>query len=166
MGKNTRRKPFDFTAAGYVVSGEKALLVIHKKLKKWLPPGGHIMKNRAGRFIESPEEAAVREVGEETGFDVEVFGKSYSNYGSAQEMRVIPESMHIHPIDEQHEHFGFDYFCRIKGRRTKIKEQEKCKWFSEKELKNYPKNTTPDLPNHVRAMAIKAIKRMARAQLL
>ena len=162
MAKNARRKPFHFTAAGYVVSGGKVLLVSHRKLKKWLPPGGHIMKDKAGQFIESPEEAAVREVREETGFDVEIFGKSYRDYGSAQEILVIPESMHIHPIDEEHDHFGFDYFCRIKGRETEIREQEKYKWFSEKELENYPHDATPELPSHVRVMAVKAIKKLDR----
>jgi len=158
--KNTRKKPFDFTASGYVVSNGKNLLVSHRKLKKWLPPGGHIMKDKAGRFVESPEEAAVRE---ETGFDVEICGKIYCDYGSPQEMLVIPESMHIHPIDEEHDHFGFDYFCRIKGRRTGIKGQEEYRWFSEKELKSYPQNATPELLSHVRATAIKAIKEVARA---
>ena len=162
MVKNTKRKPFHFTAAGYVVCEGRVLLVSHKKLKKWLPPGGHIMKDKAGRFVESPEEAAVREVREETGFDVEICGKSYGDYGAAHEMRVIPESMHIHPIDEDHDHFGFDYFCRIKGRRSEIKGQEKCKWFSEKELENYPHDATPELHSHVRAMAVKAIKELAR----
>jgi len=158
--KNIGRKPFDFTAAGYVVSGEKVLLVSHRKLKKWLPPGGHIMKDKAGKFIESPEETVIREVREETGFDVEICGKSYCDYGSTQEMMMIPESMHIHPIDKEHNHFGFDYFCKIKGQRTEIKEQEKYKWFSEKELRDYPHNVTPELLSHVRAMAIKAIKKL------
>lgn len=162
MVKNTERKPFHFTAAGYVVSGGKVLLVSHRELKKWLPPGGHIMQDKAGRFIESPEEAAVREVREETGFDVEICGKSYCNYDATHEMLVIPESMHIHQIDEKHDHFGFDYFCRIKGRRTEIKEQEKYKWFSKKELENYPHDATPELPSHVRVMAVKAIEKMAR----
>lgn len=164
MVENMGRKPFHFTAAGYVVSGGKVLLVSHRKLKKWLPPGGHIMQDKAGLFIESPEEAAVREVREETGFDVEICGKGYRSYGATHEILVIPESMHIHPIDEKHDHLGFDYFCRIKGRRTEIKEQEEYKWFSEKELENYPHNEVPELPSHVRVMAVEAVKKMAQVQ--
>jgi len=160
--KNTERKPFHFTATAYVVSEGKVLLVSHKKLKKWLPPGGHIMTDKVGRFIESPEGAAVREVREETGFDVEICGKNYRDYDATHEMLLIPESMHIHPIDEEHDHLGFDYFCRIKGQQTEVNAQEKYKWFSEKELENYLHDATPELPNHVRAIGIKAIKKLSK----
>jgi len=37
---------------------------MHPKLKKWLPPGGHVEEN------ESPPEAATREVKEETGLEI------------------------------------------------------------------------------------------------
>jgi 8-oxo-dGTP pyrophosphatase MutT (NUDIX family) len=51
----------DFTVAVFVVHGGKVLLHFHTKLARWLPPGGHIEPN------ELPDEAAVREVWEETG---------------------------------------------------------------------------------------------------
>ncbi len=52
-----------FTATGYVVNATRTrmLLVRHRKLGLWLPPGGHLEAN------EVPHEAAVREVLEETG---------------------------------------------------------------------------------------------------
>jgi len=52
-----------FTATGYVVNAVRTrmLLVRHRKLGFWLPPGGHLEAN------EVPHEAAVREVQEETG---------------------------------------------------------------------------------------------------
>ena len=75
-------------------------------------------------------------------------------------MQLIPESMHIHPIDEEHDHFGFDFFCRIKERNTKGKEQEKYRWFSEKEFENYPLDAPIELTEHVRVMALKAMKKM------
>lgn len=57
-----------FTASAYIIHSEepKVLLVYHKKLKKWLPPGGHIEQN------ETPPEAAKREALEETGFIIEI----------------------------------------------------------------------------------------------
>jgi 8-oxo-dGTP pyrophosphatase MutT (NUDIX family) len=51
----------DFAVAAFVVHGRRVLLHWHAKLGRWLPPGGHIEPN------ELPDEAAIREVWEETG---------------------------------------------------------------------------------------------------
>lgn len=61
--KNTKDHKKHFTATGYTVNKNrtKMLLIHHKGLNKWLPPGGHIEDN------EVPHEAAIREVYEETG---------------------------------------------------------------------------------------------------
>ena len=58
----------DFTVAIFVVYQEKVLMVHHKRLKKWLPLGGHI------ELDEDPEQAARREAYEECGFEVELLG--------------------------------------------------------------------------------------------
>lgn len=55
----------EFTASVYIIHEHKVLLIAHKKLNKWLSPGGHIEEN------ETPGEAAKREVKEETGLDIE-----------------------------------------------------------------------------------------------
>ena len=49
------------TASGLVVKDGSALLILHPYIKQWMHPGGHI---DAG---ETPIEAAIREVYEETG---------------------------------------------------------------------------------------------------
>lgn len=49
------------TASGLVIKDGLALLIFHPYIKQWMQPGGHI---DAG---ESPIEAAIREVYEETG---------------------------------------------------------------------------------------------------
>lgn len=51
----------DFAVAVFVVWQGRILLHWHAKLGRWLPPGGHIEPN------EVPDDAAVREVWEETG---------------------------------------------------------------------------------------------------
>lgn len=55
-----------FTASGWVLSpdGEKAYLLLHAKLKRWLQPGGHV--EAQDRTL---AEAALREVVEELGMD-------------------------------------------------------------------------------------------------
>ena len=58
----------DFAATTFVVDNHQTLLLWHRKLQAWLPPGGHIEAN------ELPEEAAVREVREESGLIVRVIG--------------------------------------------------------------------------------------------
>ena len=55
-----------FTASSYIFNNNKTLLIYHKKLKKWMAPGGHIDEN------EAPHEAAIRETLEETGLKVEI----------------------------------------------------------------------------------------------
>ena len=57
-------EPGHFTASGFVLSpdGRSVLLVLHRKLERWLQPGGHVDPGDADLFA-----AACREVGEETG---------------------------------------------------------------------------------------------------
>lgn len=62
-----------YCASSYVIDFDEAktLLVYNKKLNKWLQPGGHI------DGLETPIEACVREVKEETGIDVCIVGSSF-----------------------------------------------------------------------------------------
>lgn len=62
-----------FCACAYVVNPDnrKLLLVKHKEYNKWLQPGGHIENN------ETPEEAAIREVYEETGIKITLIGEHF-----------------------------------------------------------------------------------------
>ncbi len=60
--------PYRFTCAVFVLNEGKVLLIKHKKLNRWLPPGGCIENN------ETPDEAALREVYEEVGVHVQLLG--------------------------------------------------------------------------------------------
>ena len=63
-----RFSPGHFTVSGFVVSPDRSslLLIHHRRLDRWLQPGGHIDPEDA-----SPIAAAAREVTEETGVIVE-----------------------------------------------------------------------------------------------
>jgi 8-oxo-dGTP pyrophosphatase MutT (NUDIX family) len=50
-----------FSIAVYPRFKGKILLIFHKRLQKWLPPGGELLPD------ETPQEAAIRELNEETG---------------------------------------------------------------------------------------------------
>lgn len=56
--------PRHFTASAVVLVAEHILLVHHKRIGAWLPPGGHLLA------CEMPHEAAQRETLEETGVAV------------------------------------------------------------------------------------------------
>lgn len=62
-----------FCSSVFVINPEnkKILLVKHKKFGKWVQPGGHIEHG------ETPEEAAIREVYEETGVKVKLLGERF-----------------------------------------------------------------------------------------
>lgn len=57
------------TASGLVVRDGRVLLIFHPYIKEWMQPGGHIDDG------ESPINAAIREVFEETGVSCEIFDR-------------------------------------------------------------------------------------------
>lgn len=62
-----------FCASVFVINpiNKKILLVKHSDYDKWLQPGGHIEDD------ETPEEAAIREVFEETGIKISLLGEHF-----------------------------------------------------------------------------------------
>jgi ADP-ribose pyrophosphatase YjhB (NUDIX family) len=61
--------PSHFTASGIVIEQGHLLLVNHRRIGAWVPPGGHIEAD------ELPEECAAREILEETGVEVEIISR-------------------------------------------------------------------------------------------
>lgn len=96
----------DFTVATFVIHNEKVLLLWHRKLEMWLPPGGHIDPN------ELPDEAAVREVLEETGLEVELTSPLSSPPIPGPRPLVRPEGIQLEDISPGHQHIDLIYFAR------------------------------------------------------
>jgi len=118
-----------------VVSGDRVLLVKHRKLSLWLPPGGHIERNERGDYIESPEEAAVREVLEETSYHVRIIGKRVPSRSERRTPLIVPEDNHIHPINDEHDHFGFDFYAVLEPlEQPEGKGDEEYAWFDSGQL--------------------------------
>ena len=147
----------DFTVSVQIVHENKVLLLIHKKLHIWLPPGGHI------ELDEDPNEAALREAKEETGIDVELVGEvqSYDSPYNAREL-ILPRFLNRHFYDTErvHEHVDLCYFARPTSDVSKMRhevEGEEIRWFTKEEIEKNEFDIVPD----VRAHALAALKELA-----
>ncbi|MBV9329846.1 MAG: NUDIX domain-containing protein [Chloroflexi bacterium] len=94
-----------FTVAVFVVHDARVLLHFHRKLGKWLPPGGHIEAN------ELPDAAAAREVLEETGICACLVGAHGLPVEEPRQL-VVPAGVQVEAIYPGHEHIDLVYFAR------------------------------------------------------
>jgi len=86
MWRRSEFEPGHFTASGFVLSpdGDSLLMIRHRKLDRWLQPGGHIEVGDA-----TVEAAARREVLEETGV------------GDLRSLGARPVRIDVHEIPER-----------------------------------------------------------------
>ena len=120
----------DLVVAGYIFHENKVLLVKHKKLGLWLPVGGHIEEN------ETPDDALLREVKEETGLDIEILNQSSIPLeGNAKRNLATPFYSNVHSVGD-HDHSCFYYIARaLNPEEIRInKELRDYGWFSRKGL--------------------------------
>jgi 8-oxo-dGTP pyrophosphatase MutT (NUDIX family) len=96
-----------FTVAVFVVHEGEILLHFHRKLRMWLPPGGHIEKD------ELPDDAAVREVFEEAGIEVELVGERREDVAEPRQL-FRPAGIQLENIGPNHEHIDLIYFAKPK----------------------------------------------------
>jgi 8-oxo-dGTP pyrophosphatase MutT (NUDIX family) len=104
----------EFTVAVFVVHQGRVLLHRHKRLQRWLPPGGHI---DAG---ELPDEAARRETREETGLEVDLVDAPLAlgpeataeADGLGPARLVQPLGIQLEDIGPGHQHIDLIYVAR------------------------------------------------------
>lgn len=125
-----------FTATTYIIDNQSVLLIHHKKLNKWLPPGGHMDPG------ELPPEAALREAFEETGLHVELIEQEniridrHNAKSFARPWMCLLEEIPAFGKEEAHQHVDFIYVAKpSKGEVThNIDETHGIRWFNRAEL--------------------------------
>lgn len=139
----------DFTVAIFVVHHGKVLLIHHRKLNKWLPLGGHV------ELDEDPEQAALREAKEESGFDVELIGERPPTTEPGTRALIAPRFLDIHRISDTHEHIGLIYWARPKAGDLALAEEEHhdIRWCAPEELESLQ----PPMSGAVKWYALKAL---------
>lgn len=100
-----------FTATGIVFNcrGE-VLLIKHRKLHVWLPPGGHVEEN------ELPDDAVLREIYEETGIRAEILPNKRGLSLSSEHARELETPFAVLLVDIEgdgkHNHIDLIYACK------------------------------------------------------
>lgn len=130
-----------FTATGYVVdpSRTRLLMIFHRGLGRWLPPGGHVDPD------EFPADTVLREVWEETGIearhdgqrglDLQLNGATEAQLPTpfATAAQLIPAS----PKDIEHIHMDLMYLLiadDAAAPRAQEAEVDAARWFTRAEI--------------------------------
>ncbi|MBD3313274.1 NUDIX domain-containing protein [Candidatus Woesearchaeota archaeon] len=133
----------EFLSTVYVVKDSKVLMTWNKKVKTWIPVGGHIEQN------ELPCDSVIREAKEETGLDVELVCLD----DSPTKNLVQPVHVHLDHIKDDHKHINLIYFGKVIGGQfmEESDEQTENRWFSKEEIEKM------DLMDNVKEWALKAL---------
>lgn len=142
----------DFTVEVFIVYKNRVLLRKHDKYKIWLSVGGHI------ELHEDPNQAAIREVREEVGLDVRLFGNVPEIVEGEDYSELLPPRfINRHRINPTHEHVSCVFFAKsdtdkIKAATDEVSEE--IRWFDREELDS----SRYELKDHVRYYAKKALE--------
>lgn len=131
-------KHFCVSVFVYDKYSKKFLLVHHKKMGTWVQPGGHVEIN------ESPEEAAIREVFEETGLEIKILGERKPRNCDY----ILPLAIQKNEVTDKHIHMDFVYVAYVDEKNELVlneKESTGIQWFTLEEIKNPTFNTFPDI---------------------
>jgi len=154
-----------FTCTGFVVYGDKTLLLWHRRLRMWVPPGGHLEAD------EDPVAAVLREIREETGLEAKILPLSRTFPFRYPGQIAPPYTILLEDSSEPgepHKHMDLIYFCRPANNVSlRPPEGAMVTWVGEKALhSNQPiglpaSGISAPVNDDVRMLALAAI-RLAR----
>ncbi|MBT3691173.1 NUDIX domain-containing protein [Candidatus Woesearchaeota archaeon] len=137
----------EFLSTVFVVDKNKILMTWNKKVRSWIPVGGHIEPN------ELPCDSVIREAKEESGLDIELV----SPWDKSKSGNLIqPIHVHLDHIKEDHKHINLIYFGIVKGGDLleESDEQTPLKWFSQEEIEK------EELFPNVKEWALEALNKL------
>lgn len=138
-----------FTVSTFIVHEGRVLLLMHKQLGLWLPPGGHIERD------ELPQDAAVREAREETGLEIQLIGES-EQLPDGSTMLIQPRAMNLHHINPFHQHIDMEFLACCREQHPQLNpargESSQLRWFAPQDL------DSDSLAYNVRRMAHLALE--------
>jgi len=145
-----------FTTAVFILHPfeQRVLLLMHKKIHHWLPPGGHLDEN------EEPSQGARREVIEETGLEISFLPQDSPS--TLSERVVLPPQAHhfqVEKIEENHFHLDFVFLARATNAELTNPESHDLRWFSKQEINALPEN---QIFSETREMALKVLQTKRR----
>ncbi len=117
--------------ATFVLHRGRVLLLFHPKIGLWLPPGGHVEHG------ELPDDAAVREVREETGVQCQLVGERGVNVAYPDQL-IRPCGIQVEKIRPGVEHIDLVYFAVAEGADARIAPehaaQDRAGWYAPDDL--------------------------------
>lgn len=137
-----------FTATAIVLDNNQVLLLKHRKLGWWLPPGGHIETN------EDPVQAVRREVREEVGLEVDIVTTQpfrHPDVGVVEPPFTILVEDIADPEIGDHQHIDLIYVCTPRGAAAQGAEYESHRWVPVNTVKEL--DVPRELPDLVAACA-------------
>jgi 8-oxo-dGTP pyrophosphatase MutT (NUDIX family) len=151
------------TVTGFVVHGDRTLLLWHRRLRAWMPPGGHVERG------ENPQEALLREIREETGLQASIVSKRRPLPFDYHSQVPPPYTILVENSAEPggpHQHIDLIYFCRsLHGEAVRPPAPDDVLvWVSEADLRRGEAlplaNCGVDVPvtEDVRLLALEAIR--------
>lgn len=130
-----------FVATGFVLNRDhtKLLMVHHRKLNKWAAPGGHVEPD------ETPAEAALREIREETGVEAEIIDrpnmilapKVATEAQLETPFAMLSEYIPEHGEVKAHIHLDFIFICEADENAIidrQEKEVKEVKWMAKEDI--------------------------------
>lgn len=134
-----------YTVEVFIVRNDQVLLRMHEKYGIWCSVGGHIESG------EDPIQAALREVAEEAGLPITIFGEGMGLLEQGHNDMPAPRFMLRHRLQDGHEHLVHVYVATTTEANPRPQDSEaptEFHWFSHEDTQNPQFNLKPNIKHY------------------